>query len=94
MFRKLATVRLFQSRRMAPLRASAFNDSHSNDNRPGFRRPADRRARPKPSLVCHWIEVGGRLECRWDAAGGNGASRNDAEPRPPGPFASSRRHAA
>ena len=94
MFRKLATVRPFRSGRIAPLRASAFYDSHSNDNRPGFRRPAGRRARPKPSLVCHWIEVGDRLECRWEAAGGNGVSRNDAEPHPPGPFALSRLRAA
>ena len=69
MFRKLATVRLFQSGRMAPVRTAAFNNSHSNDNRPGFRRPTDRRARPKPSPVCHWIQVGGRLECRWQADG-------------------------
>ena len=94
MFRKLATVRLFQSGRMAPVRTAAFNNSHSNDNRPGFRRPADRRARPKPALVCHWIKVGGRLECRWDTGSGNGASWNDAEPRPRGSFASSRWYAA
>ena len=85
MFNKLATIHPFRHRRTAPLRASAFDNSHSNDNRPGFRRPADRRVRPKHSLVCHWIEIGGRLECRWAAADAD-APRNDAEPRPSGVF--------
>jgi hypothetical protein len=87
MFKKLATVRPF--RREAPARTAAFNRSHSNDNRSGFRRPTDQRARPKPALVCHWIQVGGRLECRWVAAS-NAAPRTDAEPHPFGPFPSIR----
>jgi hypothetical protein len=87
MFKKLATVRPF--RRKAPARAAAFNHSHSNDNRPGFRHPTDQRACPKPALVCHWVKVGGRLECRWTAAR-NDAPRNDTELRPLGPFPSIR----
>ena len=39
----------------------------SNDNLPGFRRPADgRRPRPNPTLACHWYLIGGRLQCRWE----------------------------
>jgi hypothetical protein len=89
MFKKLATVRPFQTWRIAPAWTTAFHNNHSNDNRLGFRRPADRRARPKPAPVCHWIKVGGRLECRWTAAG-NDAPRHDAEPRPSGSFGSIR----
>jgi hypothetical protein len=48
-----------------------FNVTHSNDNLPGFRRPKDQRRIPTPTLVCHWINHDGRLECRWriDASG-------------------------
>jgi hypothetical protein len=93
MFKKLATVRPFQSGRVAPAQSAPFNNSRSNDNWPGFRRPADRRVRPKPAPVCHWIEVGDRLECRWTAAG-NDAPRHDAEPRPSRSFASIRSRSA
>jgi hypothetical protein len=86
-FKKLAAACPFPFRREAPARATAFNNSHSNDNRPGFRRPAARRARPKPALVCHWSKVGGRLECQWTAPS-NDAPWNDAEPRPSGPLPS------
>jgi hypothetical protein len=48
---------------------------------------------PKPAPVCHWIEVGDRLECRWTAAG-NDAPRHDAEPRPSRSFASMRSRSA
>jgi hypothetical protein len=93
MFKKLATVLPFKYGRVAPAQARPFNNSHSNDNQPGFRRPVDdRRVRPQPALVCHWIEAGGRLECRWSAAGDD-APQNDAEPSPFGSFTSIRRHA-
>ena len=85
MFNKLATIHRFRRPRTAPSRDSAFNNSHSNDNRPGFRRPAGQRARPKLPLVCHWIEVDGRIECRWAVA--DAASRDDAKPPPLRPFA-------
>lgn len=92
MIRKLPIVRSSRSGRMAPFRAAPVNNSHSNDNRPGFRRPADQRLRPRPAMVCHWIEVDGRMECRWTVCADSGASQNDAEPPPPsGPFTSSRR---
>lgn len=66
MFKKLATVRPFQSGRMAPARASAFSSTHSNDNRSGFRRPADQRARQKPALVC---VIGSRRAASSNAVG-------------------------
>lgn len=75
MFREHARVLPFRSQRTAPRRTAAFDNSHSNDNRLGFRRPADQRRRPKPALVCHWIEVGGRLECRWEMAASEAASQ-------------------
>ena len=77
MFREGATVWPFRSRRTTPRPLVAFNNSHSNDNRLGFRRPADQRRRPKPALVCHWIEVGGRLECRWEAATDGAVSQSE-----------------
>ncbi|MCC8978787.1 hypothetical protein [Bradyrhizobium acaciae] len=57
MFEKLAKFRPFEPRRISS-RAAAY----SNDNLPGFRRPADRR---RPTPACHWILIDGRLECRW-----------------------------
>lgn len=56
MFEKLAKFRSFGPRRMVPPAV------HSNDNLPGFRRPADRR---RPTPACHWVQIDGRLECRW-----------------------------
>jgi hypothetical protein len=91
MFDKLATIHPFRRPRTAPSRASAFNKSHCNDNRPRFRRPADQRAHPKLPLVCHWIEVDGLIECRWAVA--KAAPRDDAEPPPLGLFALARRPA-
>ena len=46
---------------------------HSNDNLPGFRRPAamGRRRPPTPALACHWFNCNGRLECRWHAETGD-----------------------
>ncbi|MCC8952630.1 hypothetical protein H8B02_03865 [Bradyrhizobium sp. Pear77] len=59
MFEKLAKFRPFQLQRVAPWTIPA---TYSNDNLPGFRRPADRR---RPTPACHWILIDGRLECRW-----------------------------
>ncbi|MHC2433720.1 hypothetical protein [Bradyrhizobium sp. USDA 4451] len=64
MFEKLAKFRPFEPRRM-PSRAAI----HSNDNLPGFRRPADRR---RPTPACHWVLIDGRLECRWTIDNGSG----------------------
>jgi hypothetical protein len=30
-----------------------------------FRRSPGQRPCPKQALACHWIEIDGRLECRW-----------------------------
>ncbi|QOZ37230.1 hypothetical protein [Bradyrhizobium sp. CCBAU 53421] len=57
MFEKLAKFRSFEPQQIPP-RAAAY----SNDNLPGFRRPADRR---RPTPACHWVLIDGRLECRW-----------------------------
>ncbi|MCC8941316.1 hypothetical protein H8A99_34005 [Bradyrhizobium sp. Arg68] len=58
MFEKLAKFRPFEPRRVP--RAA----THCNDNLPGVRHPA-RRQRPAPALTCHWLLIGGHLECRW-----------------------------
>ena len=57
MFEKLAKFRPFEPRHVSPQAAT-----HSNDNLPGFRRPADRR---RPTPACHWVLIDGHLECRW-----------------------------
>jgi hypothetical protein len=57
-----------QSIAPAPLRAAGLsNNTYSNDNLPGFRRPAaaGKRRSPTPALACHWFDRDGRLECRW-----------------------------
>src|ERR1700741_725918 len=77
MFREHARVLPFRLQRTAPRGKAAFDNSHSNATRVGFRRPADQRRRPKPALVCHWIEVGGRLECRWEAATDGAVSQSE-----------------
>ncbi|MGF6307520.1 hypothetical protein ABIB82_001334 [Bradyrhizobium sp. i1.8.4] len=64
MFEKLARFRQASPRRVVePRRMPRQAAIHSNDNLPGFRRPAGRRRRPPPA--CHWILIDGRLECRW-----------------------------
>ena len=67
MFKRLAEVRLVQSRRTASGPREAI--IHSNDNLPGFRRPAatGKYRPPSPVLACHWFDRNGRLECRWQA---------------------------
>jgi hypothetical protein len=65
-------LRSLQPRRVA-LRGAGFfidtpsNDTHSNDNLPGLRRPKGQRRIPSPALACHWFNHNGRLECRWQA---------------------------
>ena len=74
MFTRLAKFWLVQPWRIAPgPREASFSkdmfsrDIHSNDNLPGFRRPAatGKRRSPSPALACHWFDRNGRLECRW-----------------------------
>jgi hypothetical protein len=74
MFTRLAEFWLVQPWRIAPgPREAMFSKDmfsramHSNDNLPGFRRPAatGKRRSPSPALACHWFDRNGRLECRW-----------------------------
>jgi|ERR1700730_8331397 hypothetical protein len=78
MFTKLAGFRPFESWRAASGLPSAM---HSNDNLPGFRRPAGQRRSPKSALACHWYPIGdeGRLECRWQAEANDGAPMDDLD---------------
>jgi hypothetical protein len=64
MFAKLAQFRRAGLRHLMPAPSDVM---HSNDNLPGFRRPAatGRRRSPTPALACHWFDRNGRLECRW-----------------------------
>jgi hypothetical protein len=66
MFAKLARFRRAGPRHRMP---ASSDVTHSNDNLPGFRRPAatGRRRSPTPVLACHWFDRNGRLECRWQA---------------------------
>ena len=87
MFKRLAKSRLadlkrggfrpLPPRRVALRGAGFFNDTHSNDNLPGFRRPKGQRRIPTPALVCHWFNRDGRLECRWQAEPGDDAPLGD-----------------
>ncbi|SHI08746.1 hypothetical protein SAMN05443248_8067 [Bradyrhizobium erythrophlei] len=67
---RFGELRSLQPRRVA-LRGAGFfidtrsNDTHSNDNLPGLRRPKGQRRIPSPALACHWFNHNGRLECRW-----------------------------
>jgi hypothetical protein len=74
-------MRPFRSWRIASRRAAQFNNSHSNDNRPGFRRPSGQCLRPKQVLACHWIEIDGHLECRWETACGEASQAHPEQPR-------------
>ena len=74
---KFGGVRPLQRRRVALRGAGLFNETHSNDNLPGFRHPKGRRRIPTPALACHWIDRNGRLECRWQAVPGGDAPIGD-----------------
>lgn len=81
MFSKIAKFRSFEPRRVVSPCVQAVHSSNkpSNDNRPGFRRPAGQRRRPQPALVCHWIPIegSGRLACRWVVADDVAASADE-----------------
>jgi hypothetical protein len=64
-------------------RAELFNRSYSNDNLPGFRRPAatGKRRYPTSALACHWFNRNGRLECRWQVADGAPIADADEQQR-------------
>src|ERR1700722_931794 len=93
MFTRLAKFRLVQPWRTASgLREAVFSkdtfsagvfpgDMHSNDNLPGFRRPAatGKRRSPSPTLACHWFDRNGRLECRWLAEPDDDAPLGDVD---------------
>ena len=64
---KVGGFRPLQPRRVALRGAGFFNDTPSNDNLPGLRRPKGQRRIPTPALACHWFNRDGRLECRWQA---------------------------
>src|SRR6202011_2694865 len=74
MFTRLAKFRLVQPWRIAPEpREAMFSKDmfskvmHSNDNLPGFRRPAatGKRRSPSPALACPSFDRNALLECRW-----------------------------
>jgi hypothetical protein len=89
MFTRLAKSRLadltfggfrpLQSRRVALRGAGFFDDTPSNDNLPGRRRPKGQRRIPSPALACHWFERNGRLECRWQAEPSGDAPIGDVD---------------
>src|ERR1700681_4181006 len=88
MFTRLAKFRLVQPWRIAPgPREAMFSKDmfsrvmHSNDNLPGFRRPAatGKCRSPSPALACHWFDRNGRLECRWLAEPDDDAPIGDVD---------------
>src|SRR6202171_1866001 len=93
MFTRLAEFRLVQPWWIAPgpreavfskdmFSAGVFSrDMRSNDNLPGFRRPAatGKRRSPSPALSCHWFDRNGRLECRWLAEINEGGALGDVD---------------
>jgi hypothetical protein len=89
----LVEFRLVQPRRIAPglHGAGLSNRTYSNDNLPGFRRPAvvGRRRAPTPVLACHWLDRDGRLECHWQVETDDDApiapTAMDSERRPDSP---------
>ena len=65
MFARLAKFRRVGLRHLVPQLGDVV---HSNDNLPGFRRPAaaGKRRAPTPALACHWVLTeANQLECRW-----------------------------
>jgi hypothetical protein len=89
----LVEFRLVQPRRIAPglHGARLSNRTYSNDNLPGFRRPAvvGGRRSPIPALACHWLDRDGRLECHWQIETDDDApiapTAMDSERRPHSP---------
>src|ERR1700676_4767218 len=90
MFTRLAKFRLVRPWRIAPGPREAMSsrgmfsrDMHSNDNLPGFRRPAatGKRRSPSPALACHWFDRNGRLECCWLAEPNDDAPLGDVDER-------------
>jgi hypothetical protein len=89
MFTRLAKSRLadltlggfrpLQPRRVASRGAGFFDDTPSNDNLPGRRRPKGQRRIPSPALACHWFERRGRLECLWQAERSGDAPISDVD---------------
>jgi hypothetical protein len=74
MFGKLAKFRIVAQWLNAPLCRPVYSHPiHSNDNRPGFRRPGGQSLRPHQALACHWFLApdGRHLECRWELASGD-----------------------
>ena len=91
MFEVLAKFRQTSPRRaVSPRHVSPRAAIHSNDNLPGFRRPADRR---HPTPVCHWVLIDGHLECRWAEDTNNDLDQQRRVGRRCGPRATITRHA-
>jgi hypothetical protein len=74
---RLGRFRPLQLRHLALRGAGLVDDTHSNDNLPGLRRPKGRRRIPSPALACHWINRNGRLECRWQVEPNGDAAIGD-----------------
>jgi len=74
---KFGGFRPLPPRRIALRGAGFFNETISNDNLPGLRRPKGQRRIPTPALVCHWFDRNGRLECRWQAESNGDAPLSD-----------------
>ena len=76
MFARLAKFRRVGLRHLVPPLGDVV---HSNDNLPGFRRPAamGKRRPPTPALACHWFNCNGRLECRWQLEANGDAPLSD-----------------
>jgi hypothetical protein len=79
MFKTLAKSGLvdFRFAGLRPHAAGFSNNSYSNVNLPGLRRPKGRRRIPSPALACHWIDRNGRLECRWQVEPAGDAPSGD-----------------
>jgi hypothetical protein len=78
MFTRLARIRRVGLRHLVPMAGDVI---HSDDDLPGFRRPAatGRRQAPPPALACHWLNRNGRLECCWQAETNSDAPIGDID---------------
>jgi hypothetical protein len=78
MFTRLAKFRRVGLRHIVPVPNCVM---HSNDNLPGFRRPAatGKHRSPTPVLACRWFNRNGRLECRWQAEPAGDAPIGDVD---------------